>query len=241
MPLRDHFRQPLSVTHSFSGFHSAWASEIAFALNSGALPAGFYAVPQIRRDGPQEIDVSTLREGTAENPAPDAGPLAWDAPAPSLVAVADLPPVEEVSVHVLADTGEPTLVASIELVSPGNKDRDTKRSGFVARCVAHLEAGTSVVVVDVVTNRRADLNGAILEAIRVDAGGVLPAGLSAVSYQTAPAAPEGREVRVWPFALAVGEPSPRVPLWLSSEFSISLDLERDHQAVSAKLRVRPAP
>jgi hypothetical protein len=34
---------------------------MARLLNQGILPAGYYAVPLVDRDGPIEIDVATLR------------------------------------------------------------------------------------------------------------------------------------------------------------------------------------
>ena len=65
MPLLDHFRPPLSRTHSGRGFHGAWAAAMARLLNAGVLPSGFYAVPFLDREGPFEIDVAALREFAA--------------------------------------------------------------------------------------------------------------------------------------------------------------------------------
>ncbi len=47
MPLHNHFIPPLSRTHPWRGFHSAWASAIARHLNGGVLPAGSYAIPNV--------------------------------------------------------------------------------------------------------------------------------------------------------------------------------------------------
>jgi len=49
MPLLDHFHPPLSVTHPWKGFHSAWANAITNGLNE-ALPEGYYAATD--RSGP---------------------------------------------------------------------------------------------------------------------------------------------------------------------------------------------
>ncbi len=68
MPLLDHFNPPLNRTHPWRSFHGAWAAAIARLLNQGVLPAGYYAVPMVDRDGPVEIDVAALREQDAPRP-----------------------------------------------------------------------------------------------------------------------------------------------------------------------------
>jgi hypothetical protein len=62
MPLLDHFNPPLNRTHPWRSFHGAWAAAIARLLNQGVLPAGYYAVPMVDRDGPIKIDVATLHQ-----------------------------------------------------------------------------------------------------------------------------------------------------------------------------------
>src|SRR5437660_8848763 len=81
MPLLDHFNPPLSRTHPWRSFHGAWAAAMARLLNQGILPAGYYAVPMVDRDGPIEVDVATLRESEAPVPA-SGSPAPWAPPAP---------------------------------------------------------------------------------------------------------------------------------------------------------------
>src|SRR5258708_5261154 len=124
MPLLDHFNPPLNRTHPWRSFHGAWAAAMARLLNQGVLPAGYYAVPLVDRDGPIEIDVAALREQDA--PIFSAGPAAtqtWTPPAPGLTLAVELPPAEGVEVQVFADDGDPRLAAAVELLSPRNKDR----------------------------------------------------------------------------------------------------------------------
>ena len=66
MPLHDHFAPPLSRTHPWRGFHSAWAAASARHLNQGILPPGYYAIPNVDLDGPVEIDVAAVRERQQE-------------------------------------------------------------------------------------------------------------------------------------------------------------------------------
>src|SRR5436190_22590928 len=90
MPLLDHFNPPLNRTHPWRSFHGAWAAAMARLLNQGVLPAGYYAVPLMDRDGPIEIDVAALREQEMLLAANGmAAPQNWVPPAPGLaVAVA---------------------------------------------------------------------------------------------------------------------------------------------------------
>src|SRR5215213_95864 len=85
MPLLDHFHPPLSRTHPWRGFHGAWAAAMARLLNAGVLPAGYYAVPFLDRDGPVEIDVAALGDFVTTEPGNgQSGPQAWAPAAPGL-------------------------------------------------------------------------------------------------------------------------------------------------------------
>lgn len=238
MPLLDHFNPPLSRSHPWRSFHGAWAATIARLLNQGVLPPGYYAVPFVDRDGPVEIDVATLRESSL--PAGDAEPRSWQPDAPGLSVAVELPPVDEVEVQVFADDGDPRLAAAIELLSPRNKDRPQARQAFAIKCVGYLQRGSSVVVVDTVTTRRADLNVAILALLGVDPGATIPAGLSAVSYRAVGREEPKQNLSVWPASLALGESLPTIPLWIAADFSVPLDLEASYRATCADLRIRSA-
>lgn len=152
MPLLEHFRPPLSVTHPWKGFRSAWANAITNGLNE-VLPEGYYAIPEVPLGDQIEIDVATLESG---EPKPSSGGVAtalWAPPRPRLTAPVDFSRVHGVAVHVFQDEGGPQLRAAIELVSPANKDRPRSRLTFAAKCVGHLERGVAVVVLDTVTGR----------------------------------------------------------------------------------------
>lgn len=130
MPLLDHFRPPLNRTHPWRSFHGAWAAAIARLLNGGVLPNGYYAMPFLGQEGPVEIDVATIQEFRPED---SGSPLVWAPPAPELAVAVAWPGVDDIRVEVFADDGDPPLVAAIELVSPGNKDRPQTRDAFTAK------------------------------------------------------------------------------------------------------------
>jgi hypothetical protein len=244
MPLLDHFNPPLNRTHPWRSFHGAWAAAMARLLNQGVLPAGYYAVPLVDRNGPIEIDVAALREREAPESASGAvEPQLWVAPAPALVVDIDLAAVDSVEVQVFADDGDPRLAAAVELLSPRNKDRPAARQAFAVKCVGYLQQGSSVVVVDTVTTRRADLNSTIVSLLGVDLSVVTPqvSGLSAVSYRAVGREEESAQLQAWPAPLALGQPLPTLPLWIASDFSVPLDLDASYQMTCADLRIHPAP
>jgi hypothetical protein len=199
---------------------------MARLLNHGVLPPGYYAVPLVDRDGPIEIDV--------------AAPQPWTPPAPGLAVAVDLPAVDAVEVQVFTDDGDPRLTAAIELVSPRNKDRPQARQVFAVKCVGYLQQGSSVMVVDTVTTRRADLNTAILSLLGAVADAAMPSSLSAASYQAVGVEEETQQLRLWQAPLALGQPLPTLPLWIASDFSVPLDLEASYQATCTDLRIRQA-
>src|SRR3989442_1570982 len=70
-----------------------------------------------------------------------------------------------------------------ELVSPGNKDRPETRQAFAAKCVSYLTRGIGLIVVDIVTNRLANLHNDVMKLL----GGAEPVLLpsSAATYAVA--------------------------------------------------------
>ena len=241
MPLLDHFNPPLSRTRPWRSFHGAWAAAVARLLNQGVLPPGFYAVPLLDRDGPVEIDVAALRGH--EQPATDGATATrtWAAPAPGLTLAVELPAPEPVEVRVFADDGDPRLAAAVELVSPRNKDRPQARHAFAVKCVGYLQQGSSVVVVDTVTTRRADLNAEILTLLGTGYDPARPpSALSATAYWAVGREEETQQLLVWPAPLAVGQSLPTLPLWIAPDFSVPLDLDASYRATCADLRIHQA-
>jgi hypothetical protein len=129
-------------------------------------------------------------------------------------------------VEILSTEGGRTLVAAIELVSPGNKDRAGKRRLFAAKCATYLSRGIGLIVVDVVTSRQGNLHNELIELLGLDAGFRITAegDLYSVAYRPLLEAGTGR-IETWPKALTVGEPLPTLPLSLEAERCVPVDLE----------------
>jgi hypothetical protein len=217
VPLLDHFDPRLERTHPWSSVQGMWVNIIATRLNAGVLPASYRAVPFFGRSRPVELDSSS------------AG---WQ-PAGEAAAVAiDWPPADDAWVEVWSDDGP--LVAAVELVSLANKDRPGARAAFAAKCAGYLRDGCGLVTVDVVTTCRADMRSGLLAELGVGAG-ALSGGLAAVAYR-----PVAGRLEFWPAPLAVGQPLPELPLWLTGERAVPLDLEASYRDTCTGLRLRPA-
>lgn len=97
------------------------------------------------------------------------------------------------------------------------------------------------MVVDTVTMRRADLNGAILSLLGIDAGEPSRAtSLSAASYRAVGVEDEAQRLEIWLTSLTLGQPLPTVPLWIASDFSVPLDLEASYRMMCGDLRIHQA-
>ncbi len=239
MPLLDHFRPPLSTRRPWESFHTTWASALADALNDGVLPSGYIALEHIHSEPGIEIDVATFTESGQES---DAGSTAtatrtvWTPATAPTILPALFPPSSTVEIH--STEGGRTLVATVELVSPGNKDRDLKRRLFVAKCATYLSRGIGLVVVDVITSRRGNLHNELIAFLGLEASLAMTnaPSLYAVAYR--PVRSDGSEqVLTWSFPLAVGEALPVVPLSLAAELCVPLDLETAYGEACRRRRV----
>ena len=174
MPLLDHFRPPVADVHRWESFHSNWATRIADALND-KLPADFLAEENTHAGGRLEIDVATYETGNPDRHHANGVAVAETVYAPPVPAVAV--PVsfpDSFEVRVYAAVGGLTLVGVVELVSPANKDRPDERAAFAAKTAGFLHRGVSVVLVDVVTTRRANLHNETLRFLQADDSSLLP-------------------------------------------------------------------
>jgi hypothetical protein len=217
MPLRDHFRPPVSKKASWEGFHAAWPMCIVQQLRK-LLPPGFVAEPRVHLGTLMEIDVGATATAV------------WTG-APPAVAVETEPPDEyEYAVRIFDLERERTLVAAIEFVSPANKDRPESREAFVAKCAALLRRGVAVSVVDLVTIRRFNLYAQLMVFVGhpdpvMTADGP-PTYATSCRWVT-----RGTRARLeaWPHTMTIGQSLPKLPLWLDDSLVVSLDLEESYE------------
>jgi hypothetical protein len=211
-----------------------WPASIVQQLRK-QLPPGYVAEPRVHLGTLMEIDVGALgshevaRTGAA-NGNGSAVTAAWTATAPVVAVETDPPDEYEYEVLIFDLERERTLVAAIELVSPGNKDRPEARQAFVAKCAALLRKGVAVSLVDLVTVRRFNLYAQLMEFIGhpdpTMSNEEPPIYAASCRWVT-----KGMRARLeaWSHTLVVGRPLPTLPLWLREDLVIALDLEQSYE------------
>jgi hypothetical protein len=243
MPLRDHFRPPVTLRHSWDELHGGWPMKIVESLLP-SLPPEYVAAPHIHLGGGVEIDVATFEQDRPETPgwSPNgtgaATTAVWEATAPTLRVETELPDADEYEVRVYDVTRGRRLVAAVELVSPSNKDRPETREAFVSKCAALLRQQVSVTIVDLVTIREFNLYADLLGRIgqQDPSVGTEPAGIYAVTSRGT--RPQKKWVfESWYRPLTIGQPLPRLPLWLTDGFAVTLDLQASYAETCRVLRI----
>jgi hypothetical protein len=234
MPLLDHFRPPVSDEIQWNSFHSAWASFIATSLND-TVPPGYRATENLKLGGGLEIDVATARTPPGTNGSAGRPQSGWQ---PGAAVAADATFPDRFEVLVFRQSGGRQLVAAIELVSPGNKDEPATREAFAMKVASYLHEGVSVLVVDVVTERRANLHDEVVRMIRMPAEYRMPPDppLYAAAYR--PVLRDNRpQIDIWVNAFTVGDPLPTMPLRLIADFFVPVELDATYMEACRRRRL----
>jgi hypothetical protein len=207
LPLRDHFRLPVSARSSWEGFHGMWPAVMVQRV-APRLPAEFTAEPRVHLG-------SNL-------PFVDA----------------DLAEQYEYEVLVYDQSRSRCLVAAVEIVSPANKDRPGNRRALVTKCAALLQQGVCVSVVDLVTTRQFNLYADLLSLLnRPDpAFAPEPPPVYAATCRCRRIG-EAPKLETWAYPLAVGRRLPDLPIWLSADLHVLLELEAGYEETCRVLRI----
>jgi len=178
------------------------------------------------------IDVATLRDDDqAWQDDLTRSDALWRPSAP-VATIPFAPTTDEVEVLIYLLSGGASLVAAIELVSPANKDRPESRDAFSTKCENYLRDGLGVIVVDVVTERRADLHLVLLDRLNADLTAITPEPLSVVAYRT-----QVDKLDIWREPLAIGDELPTMPLWLKTGPCLAVDLGATYRQTQRSLRI----
>jgi hypothetical protein len=230
MPIHDWARV---TTGAFHHFHLQWMASICKSLNSGILPAGYYAMNEQRAIG-LIPDVLALERTTHGTPTGRNGETTLSAGGAVPVALADSIPQVAISdeadvyarrgrIVAVRDAEDDRIVTVIEVVSPGNKSPRHALESFVNKTCELLDAEIHMLVLDLLPPGRHDpqgIHGAIWSEL-TDRPFQLPTGKS----RTMAAYTAGSVTRAFVEPIAVGSPLPTMPLFLSPERYVPFPLE----------------
>ncbi len=227
MPMHDWTTVKAGVYHNF---HLRWIAAIMDRLNGGLLPAGFFAMAE-QIIGRPEGDIVTLNTGARSKTNPDRN--GGVAVAPTRPRTRFILPAEPQRyarktnrIAVRHDLGD--VVAVVELVSPGNKDRKHSLRTFVDKAFELIEQEVNLMVVDPFPpgpNDPLGVHAAIWAEFTPEPfefSADKPLAIS--SYEAGPV----KMAYVEPFA--VGDRLPNMPLFLYEDFYIDVPLEETYQA-----------
>ena len=226
MPIHDWSRVPSGLFHHF---HQDWSIELARTLNRGLLPLNLSALVE-QRAGVKEPDILAIEDYAAINDEEaallesHAGPVAtMSAPATRIVQRSADEIYADRANRIVIRHHLGRIVAIIEIVSPGNKDKRGAIRNFVEKTIDFIRAGVHVLIVDLFPPTVRDPKGLhklIWDEIE-DQPFELPAGLDRLlmSYQA------GREKVAYIEPLAIGDTMPDMPLFLTTQLHVKIPLE----------------
>jgi hypothetical protein len=217
----------------FHHFHLSWMAEMARALNQGRLPSAYYALTE-QITGGLGPDVLTLQY-------PISGSLSAPSEPVRGIAAATAPPKArfharaEVDIYakkaravVIRHRSGHKVVAMVEIVSPGNKSSQRDFAAFVQKAEQALLAGIHLIIIDPFPPTPRDPQGIHRAIWAKDGDGdfALPRDkpLTCVSYVGYP------DLEVFLEPVAVGDPLPDMPLFLTSEVYVLLPLEATYHS-----------
>ena len=233
MPIHDWTRVR---SNRFHDFHQSWTIAIRNALNDGRLPSGYFAMVEQKTGGP-EPDVVTL-DLTPPGNASSSGGLAVDLhpPRTRFVTRSEAANYARKANRITVRHPDGDVAAIIEVVSPGNKDSRHAIRAFARKAVEFLQAGVHLLIIDLFPPSRRDPQGVhkvIWDRIRDE-----PFTLPADKQLTLAAYAVGTETVAYIETVAVGDPLPDMPIFLTADRYVPCPLEATYQTAWEQF---PAP
>ena len=234
MPILDHLSPEIADRTPFEAFHTQWAAHIVIDLNE-RLPEGFLAIPHTHLGG-REVDVRT---DSFLDEAKKQELKTLYQPQPPVKTHALFPIEFEVFVSYI-ERGKYITVGVIEILSPSNKSRPSERDSFVAKCKNLIAKNVSLIIVDVHSHPSFNLHNQLLQSLRV-AKGFLEEDKESPLYCAAYRRTSGEDVKqavnIWSFSLKIGDILPELPLFITSDIAVPVNLEETYMNVCEVFRL----
>lgn len=238
MPVHDWTRVSAGTFHAF---HLAWLAELQKSLNRGLLPEGYYALAE-QVAGEIGPDVLALQIGGRDaagggrsnggSESDDEGGVAVAVAPPHVRLTATLNEAHLATVRrrrlVIRHSSGDRVVAFVEIVSPGNKDRSRMLESFLNKAVSAILGGVHLLVIDLFPPGAFDpegIHGAIWSSLD-GPGYEAPddAPLTLAAYSASP------WCRAYVEPTAVGTPLIDMPLFFTGDHYVNVPLEATYQA-----------
>ena len=228
MPIHDWTRVQAGIFHHF---HHGWIEELSRALNRGLLPSEYYALAEQIAGGFGPEVLALQRPTKGAFPIEPSGGIALAATKPRvqfhLRAEIDKYAAKAKAV-VVRHSSDHRVIAVIEIVSPGNKNSRNGLRSFVRKSAEMLFGGVHLLIVDLFPPGPRDPQGvpkAVWDVL-TDFELTLPADkqLSAASLVGDP------DPDFFLEPMAVGDPVPEMPLFLTPEIYIPVPLDATYQS-----------
>lgn len=186
-------------------------------------------------ESPQVTSYDSPPQGGIATSSPEDSRVVWTPPVSTLTVPFQLV-TDTVEVTIFNNEAGLTLAGAIELISPANKDQSAHRDAFVSKCETYLQQGVGLVIVDVVTGRKANLHNELLARLVKPGTSYLDMDLYAVAYR--PVDREGQtSLDIWQETLAVDHPLPTIPLWLRGAICLPIDLDATYERTCREQRI----
>jgi hypothetical protein len=241
MPLRDHSRPPPAAVHA-EELLGTWVNTLVRHLNHRGLPTGYRAEPHVRLSAPADaVEAVVLQRDDPSGPAgrtTDADVNVTATPGPQLARTfaAGLWSGDVFEVQVHDHLRGPRLAATVQLVGPANKDRPEHRDTFVREAAGLLHQRVALAIVDVVTTGPADLDAELQQLLGLEEAPVPRPHLYAAAYRPRKVQGRLRPERV-AHGLSPGRPLPALPLWLTADLAVPLELEATYEETCRALGI----
>ena len=242
MPLHDWTRLHAGEFHHF---HNGWLFLLADRLNKGLLPEDHYALTDSEVDQVRP-DVLTLSTGDRDAAPPYGDPGSRQADSyhfGGATAALDAPPAVALEAEVdeaafrainrkslrIRHVSGNRVVALVEIVSPGNKDRAATVQSFVNKTARAIKAGIHVVVLDVFPARHEGPGGLGVRVWHEAGGKPVAVPPERPLIQTSVRVDDGAP-HLYAQPLAVGDELPELPLFYDPDWYVTLPLAETYQA-----------
>lgn len=238
MPVHDFTRVDAGIFHDF---HHAWIEEIKRALNSGVLPADYYALAEQHAAG-FGPDVLTLQGAVGDNSQAALETAETSSGLGLLLAKPPLEVTAETDMEfyrrkqnnvVVRHVSGDRIVAMVEVVSPANKNSRRAIDAFVQKAAQLIDLGIHQLILDLFPPGPRDPNGIhglVWDEITSQAYHAPPdRPLTLVAYET------DLSTRAYVKPVAVREALPEMPLFLTWNGCVHVPLEATYDRAFSAL------